>query len=191
MSQSSEKLTHTVAHAHERNHYASSSGPGTPRNNEEYGNTSAPPVASAAAALAQLHSHKVEPDWDSEGVRLPPSASILAYVLTPTSRNGTPTPRYTLAACSPPLSSLPSVAWNTPLPLHITPSHAQTTGFQLCSRTARLTAPRPFLPSAPRRTNAHANNPSDVTRESHHISATSPVMDSLATCAAVAMRGRP
>ncbi|KAL5346885.1 hypothetical protein ACLOAV_008028 [Pseudogymnoascus australis] len=55
----------STAHAHERNHYASSSGPGTPRNIEEY-NTSAPPIANAAAALAQLHSHKVEPEWDSD-----------------------------------------------------------------------------------------------------------------------------
>ncbi|KFY91473.1 hypothetical protein V498_05452 [Pseudogymnoascus sp. VKM F-4517 (FW-2822)] len=58
----------STAHAHERNHYASSSGPGTPRNIEEY-NTSAPPIANAAAALAQLHSHKVEPEWDSDMVR--------------------------------------------------------------------------------------------------------------------------
>jgi hypothetical protein len=26
------------------------------------------PAASAAAALAQLHNHKLETDWDSEGV---------------------------------------------------------------------------------------------------------------------------
>ncbi|OBT50170.1 hypothetical protein VE04_09655, partial [Pseudogymnoascus sp. 24MN13] len=54
----------STAHAHERNHYASSSGPGTPRNIEEY--TSVPPIANAAAALAQLHTHKVEPEWDSD-----------------------------------------------------------------------------------------------------------------------------
>ena len=61
------KANVAIAHAHERNHYASSSGPGTPRNIEEY--TSVPPIANAAAALAQLHTHKVEPEWDSDMVR--------------------------------------------------------------------------------------------------------------------------
>jgi hypothetical protein len=28
------------------------------------------PAASAAAALAQLHGHKIEQDWDSEGVSI-------------------------------------------------------------------------------------------------------------------------
>lgn len=50
-----------------------SSAPATPRNYEEYsGGTLFP----AAAALAQLHSHKSEPGWDSEGVsRCAPSAA--------------------------------------------------------------------------------------------------------------------
>jgi len=42
-----------------------SSAPGTPRNYEEYSGGTLYP---AAAALAQLHSHKSEPGWDSEGV---------------------------------------------------------------------------------------------------------------------------
>ncbi|KFY73025.1 hypothetical protein V499_06882 [Pseudogymnoascus sp. VKM F-103] len=62
--QAQQQSLSSTAHAHERNHYASSSGPGTPRNIEEY--TSVPPIANAAAALAQLHTHKVEPEWDSD-----------------------------------------------------------------------------------------------------------------------------
>lgn len=31
-----------------------------------------PPAASAAAALAQLHGHRAEHEWDSEGVKIPP-----------------------------------------------------------------------------------------------------------------------
>ncbi len=44
-----------------------SSAPGTPRNHEEYSGGNLYP---AAAALAQLHSHKSEPGWDSEGVSI-------------------------------------------------------------------------------------------------------------------------
>ncbi|CAI4216778.1 unnamed protein product [Parascedosporium putredinis] len=33
---------------------------------------SMPPAASAAAALAQLHGHRGEHEWDSEGVKIPP-----------------------------------------------------------------------------------------------------------------------
>ena len=42
-----------------------SSAPGTPRNHDEYTGAALYP---AAAALAQLHNHKSEPGWDSEGV---------------------------------------------------------------------------------------------------------------------------
>lgn len=42
--------------------------PNTPRNLEEYHAGSMLPAASAAAALAQLHNHKLEPEWESEGV---------------------------------------------------------------------------------------------------------------------------
>ena len=44
-----------------------SSAPTTPRTFEEYQGGSLFP---AAAALAQLHNHKIEPGWDSEPVRL-------------------------------------------------------------------------------------------------------------------------
>lgn len=65
---------------HERNHYSDTSGPGTPRQLDEYkseyaqGGMLAPAgAASAAQALASLHNHKIERDeWDSEPVRLLP-----------------------------------------------------------------------------------------------------------------------
>lgn len=43
--------------------------PGIPRNPDEFVAGSALPAASAAAALAQLHTHKLDRDWD-EGVSL-------------------------------------------------------------------------------------------------------------------------
>lgn len=43
--------------------------PGVPRNPDEFVAGSALPAASAAAALAQLHTHKLDHDWD-EGVSL-------------------------------------------------------------------------------------------------------------------------
>ncbi|KFY15136.1 hypothetical protein V491_05762, partial [Pseudogymnoascus sp. VKM F-3775] len=85
----------STAHAHERNHYASSSGPGTPRNIDEY-NTSAPPIANAAAALAQLHTHKVEPEWDSDmewhsDTELHPRSMLSSIELPPLRRLDHPT----------------------------------------------------------------------------------------------------
>ncbi|KAH6709412.1 hypothetical protein BKA61DRAFT_120325 [Leptodontidium sp. MPI-SDFR-AT-0119] len=44
-----------------------SSTPNTPRNLDEYQAGNMLPAASAAAALAQLHNHKLEHDWESEG----------------------------------------------------------------------------------------------------------------------------
>ncbi|KAH7417146.1 hypothetical protein BKA64DRAFT_691557 [Cadophora sp. MPI-SDFR-AT-0126] len=44
-----------------------SSTPNTPRNLDEYQSGNMLPAASAAAALAQLHNHKLENDWESEG----------------------------------------------------------------------------------------------------------------------------
>jgi hypothetical protein len=44
--------------------------PNTPRAADEYHGGAMLPAASAAAALAQLHNHKLEPDWESEGVRV-------------------------------------------------------------------------------------------------------------------------
>jgi hypothetical protein len=54
---------------HDRHVYKrdGSSAPGTPRNLDEYGGGLLQ-ISSAAAALAQLHGPKHEPDWDSEGV---------------------------------------------------------------------------------------------------------------------------
>lgn len=46
-----------------------SSSPNTPRNPEDYNSGSTIPAANAAAALAQLHNHKVESDWESDAVR--------------------------------------------------------------------------------------------------------------------------
>lgn len=46
-----------------------SSTPGTPRNLDDLHPGNMLPAASAAAALAQLHNHKLEVDWESEGVR--------------------------------------------------------------------------------------------------------------------------
>lgn len=45
-----------------------STAPNTPRNLDEYRSASAQPAVSAAAALAQLHNHKADSDWDSEPV---------------------------------------------------------------------------------------------------------------------------
>lgn len=42
-----------------------SSNPGTPRHMDDYAGAGLFP---AAAALAQLHNHKMEPGWESEGV---------------------------------------------------------------------------------------------------------------------------
>lgn len=42
-----------------------SSAPGTPRNQDEYTGAALLP---AAAALAQLHNHKIDSGWESEGV---------------------------------------------------------------------------------------------------------------------------
>ncbi|KAK3330354.1 hypothetical protein B0H66DRAFT_572445 [Apodospora peruviana] len=53
--------TKGLAHGYHRD---GSSAPGTPRNPEEYTGAALLP---AAAALAQLHNHKIEQGWESEG----------------------------------------------------------------------------------------------------------------------------
>jgi len=59
----------TVAYNNDRHvYYEDSSTPNTPKHHDEYPPGSMLPAASAAAALAQLHNHKTETDWDSEGV---------------------------------------------------------------------------------------------------------------------------
>lgn len=51
-----------------QSYYGDSSTPTTPRDLEEYGLGSMLPAASAAAALAQLHNHRLDNDWESERV---------------------------------------------------------------------------------------------------------------------------
>jgi hypothetical protein len=66
--------TNSKGFAHDRHAFLrdGSSAPGTPRRLDDAVGGSLLPAASAAAALAQLgQQHKVEPEWDSEGVRLP------------------------------------------------------------------------------------------------------------------------
>ncbi len=56
-------------YGHDLHHYDDdSNAANTPRNLDEYNAGSMLPAASAAAALAQLHNYKVEPEWDSENV---------------------------------------------------------------------------------------------------------------------------
>lgn len=52
---------------HDRQTY-DSSNPATPRHADDYTTTALLPAASAAAALAQLHGHRVEQDWETEHV---------------------------------------------------------------------------------------------------------------------------
>ncbi len=59
--------------------------PGIPRNPDEFMAGSALPAASAAVALAQLHNHKLDREWD-EGVSLSmgdvsPSLDLFPYLL--------------------------------------------------------------------------------------------------------------
>ncbi|KAF9876449.1 transcription factor [Colletotrichum karsti] len=59
------KIDHLQGFNHDRHMY-DVSNPGTPRTLEDHAVGSLLPAASAAAALAQLHGHKVEPEWESE-----------------------------------------------------------------------------------------------------------------------------
>ncbi|KAF6839906.1 hypothetical protein CMUS01_00204 [Colletotrichum musicola] len=59
------KIDHLQGFNHDRHMY-DNSNPGTPRTLEDHAVGSLLPAASAAAALAQLHGHKVEPEWESE-----------------------------------------------------------------------------------------------------------------------------
>ena len=65
MSHASIHQNQTKPFVHDIKHGA----PGIPRNADEFVAGSALPAASAAAALAQLHTHKLDRDWD-EGVSL-------------------------------------------------------------------------------------------------------------------------
>lgn len=78
-----------------------SSTPNTPRNLDEYTSSSMLPAASAAAAaLAQLHNHKLEPDWESENVGLSPEHQF--YNLLTNSRIGCRTLKHISKLCAPP-----------------------------------------------------------------------------------------
>ncbi|KAF3803071.1 hypothetical protein GCG54_00009768 [Colletotrichum gloeosporioides] len=59
------KIDHLQGFNHDRHMY-DNSNPGTPRTLDDHAVGSLLPAASAAAALAQLHGHKVEPEWESE-----------------------------------------------------------------------------------------------------------------------------
>lgn len=61
------KIDHLQGFNHDRHMY-DNSNPGTPRTLDDHAVGSLLPAASAAAALAQLHGHKVEPEWESEVV---------------------------------------------------------------------------------------------------------------------------
>jgi hypothetical protein len=66
--------SNSKGYPHDRHVYLrdGSSAPGTPRHIDDVTSGSLLPAASAAAALAQLgQQHKVEPEWESEGVSLP------------------------------------------------------------------------------------------------------------------------
>lgn len=70
----SSKIDHPQGFNHDRHMY-DNSNPGTPRVLEDHTVGSLLPTASAAAALAQLHGHKVEPEWESEMVSRKPLTS--------------------------------------------------------------------------------------------------------------------
>ncbi|KAL3300925.1 transcription factor RfeD [Colletotrichum asianum] len=59
------KIDHLQGFNQDRHMY-DNSNPGTPRTLDDHAVGSLLPAASAAAALAQLHGHKVEPEWESE-----------------------------------------------------------------------------------------------------------------------------
>ncbi len=75
-------------------HRDHSSAPGTPRNAaDDYIGGSQLPAANAAAALAQLHNHSLDPDWESEAVSRSLPRPRAAANWWSVSRIGTPTPR--------------------------------------------------------------------------------------------------
>lgn len=89
------------AYGNDRHSYygEDSSTPNTPRNVDDYTASSMLPAASAAAALAQLHNHKLEPDWESENVHF--SSADLDMRLLTMLRTGCRTRRHTSKLCVP------------------------------------------------------------------------------------------
>lgn len=88
-------------------YYGEDSSPGTPRNLEEYHSNSMLPAASAAAALAQLHNHKLETDLESEGVSHVCSAYHARVQRLIMTRAGCRIRKHTTKPCGIRLSSLP------------------------------------------------------------------------------------
>jgi hypothetical protein len=62
------------------------SGPGTPRRYEEYSGGAMFP---AAAALAQLHNHKSDSGWDSDGVSGLPKLNAVSHTFANCDSSGT------------------------------------------------------------------------------------------------------
>ncbi|KAH7359231.1 hypothetical protein B0T11DRAFT_307037 [Plectosphaerella cucumerina] len=96
------------------------SNPGTPRMMlDDYAAGSVLPTASAAAALAQLHSHKMEPEWeseidwhsDTEGRRRPRTSIELPPIHLPNDITSEPFPAMN---SSRPRDILPSILANSP-----------------------------------------------------------------------------
>ncbi|KAK6213981.1 hypothetical protein QIS74_09983 [Colletotrichum tabaci] len=115
----SSKIDHPQGFNHDRHMY-DNSNPGTPRVLEDHTVGSLLPTASAAAALAQLHGHKVEPEWesemgwhsDSEGRRIPRTSIELPPLHL--SNNDITSEPFPAMNSSRPRDILPSILTNSP-----------------------------------------------------------------------------
>ncbi|OHW92452.1 hypothetical protein CSPAE12_08819 [Colletotrichum incanum] len=115
----SSKIDHLQGFSHDRHMY-DNSNPGTPRAMEDHAVGSMLPAASAAAALAQLHGHKVEPEWesevgwhsDSEGRRIPRTSIELPPLHL--SNNDITSEPFPAMNSSRPRDILPSILANSP-----------------------------------------------------------------------------
>ncbi|TDZ22317.1 hypothetical protein Cob_v005112 [Colletotrichum orbiculare MAFF 240422] len=105
---------------HDRHMY-DNSNPGTPRTVDDHAvGGSLLPAASAAAALAQLHGHKIEPEWDSEaewhsdaeGRRIPRTSIELPPIHL--SNNDITSEPFPAMNSSRPRDILPSIIANSP-----------------------------------------------------------------------------
>ncbi|KXH47528.1 hypothetical protein CNYM01_12789 [Colletotrichum nymphaeae SA-01] len=113
-----QKIDHLQGFNHDHHMY-DNSNPGTPRTMDDHAVGSMLPAASAAAALAQLHGHKVEPEWeemgwhsDTEGRRIP-RTSIELPPLHLTNNDITSEP-FPAMNSSRPRDILPSILANSP-----------------------------------------------------------------------------
>ncbi|KAH0436805.1 transcription factor [Colletotrichum camelliae] len=113
------KIDHLQGFNHDRHMY-DNSNPGTPRMLEDHAVGSLLPAASAAAALAQLHGHKVEPEWesevdwhsDTEGRRIPRTSIELPPIHL--SNNDITSEPFPAMNSSRPRDILPSILANSP-----------------------------------------------------------------------------